>query len=93
MLEHQNIEYKLHWKDDYIKWVCGFANSSGGKMYIGINDNGEIIGIENYKELLEQLPNKFRDVLGINPQIKLLQKNDKYYIEIEVNQYSVPISY
>lgn len=93
MSEHQNIEYKLHWKDDYIKWVCGFTNSSGGKIYIGINDNGEIIGIENYKALLEQLPNKFRDVLGINPQIKLLQKNDKYYIEIEVNQYSVPISY
>ncbi len=93
MTEHQNIEYKRLWKDDYIKWVCGFANADGGKLYVGMDDNGEIIGIENYEELLEQLPNKFRDILGIYPQIKLLQEFNKYYIEIEIEQYSVPISY
>ena len=27
MLEQQNIEYKQSWHDDYLKWVCGFANA------------------------------------------------------------------
>ena len=26
-MEHQNIEYKQGWRDEYIKWICGFANA------------------------------------------------------------------
>ena len=25
--ESQNIEYKRHWQDEYLKWICGFANA------------------------------------------------------------------
>jgi ATP-dependent DNA helicase RecG len=35
MPEQQNIEYKQSWHDDYLKWVCGFANAQGGQIYIG----------------------------------------------------------
>ncbi len=31
--ESQNIEYKQQWRDEYLKWICGFANSKGGKRY------------------------------------------------------------
>ena len=31
--ENQNIEWKESWHDDYLKWICGFANAQGGKMY------------------------------------------------------------
>ena len=93
MTEHQSIEYKQKWNDEYLKWVCGFANAAGGKLYIGVGDSGEVVGIENHKELLEQLPNKFRDILGIYPQIMLHQEGDKHFIEILIEQYSVPISY
>jgi ATP-dependent DNA helicase RecG len=33
MPEQQNIEYKQSWHDDYLKWVCGFANAQGGQIY------------------------------------------------------------
>jgi len=33
MPENQNIEYKQSWHDDYLKWVCGFANAVGGVIY------------------------------------------------------------
>lgn len=36
--ESQNIEYKEAWNDKYLKWICGFANAQGGKIYIGVND-------------------------------------------------------
>ncbi|MBQ4507378.1 MAG: ATP-binding protein [Paludibacteraceae bacterium] len=39
--ESQNIEYKRIWQDDNIKSVCAFANSQGGVMYIGIDDDGQ----------------------------------------------------
>jgi ATP-dependent DNA helicase RecG len=25
--ECQNVEYKRSWKDEYLKWICGFANA------------------------------------------------------------------
>ena len=28
--ESQNVEYKRSWHDEYLKWVCGFANAKGG---------------------------------------------------------------
>lgn len=40
MAESQNVEYKEKWRDEYLKWVCGFANAQGGRIYIGLNDNG-----------------------------------------------------
>ena len=43
MKENQNIEYKESWRDEYLKWICGFANARGGTIYIGIRDDGEVV--------------------------------------------------
>lgn len=92
MSESQNIEYKTNWRDEYLKWICGFANANGGKLYIGIDDNGKITGIDNHRKLLEQLPNKFRDILGVFAEVNLQNEDDKFYLEIVVPRYDVPIS-
>ena len=42
-MESQNIEYKKTWRDEYLKWICAFANTEGGKLYIGIDDNGNCL--------------------------------------------------
>ncbi len=63
--ESQNIEFKESWRDEYVKWVCGFANAQGGKLYIGIDDKGNICGIENCHKLSEDIPNKIVALLGI----------------------------
>ncbi len=47
MKEGQNIEFKETWSDDYLKWICGFANAQGGKLYIGVDDSENIVGIKN----------------------------------------------
>ncbi|MFN2396958.1 MAG: ATP-binding protein [Bacteroidales bacterium] len=92
MPESQNLEYKANWRDEYLKWICGFANASGGKLYIGINDNGKVTGIANYNKLLEELPNKFRDILGVYAEVNMQSENGKYYLEIIVPRFDVPIS-
>ena len=93
MQESQNIEWKETWKDEYLKWICGFANANGGKIFIGKNDKGEIIGLKNSKKLLEDIPNKIQNHLGIICDVILHNKNEKQFIEIIVKPSEVPISY
>lgn len=93
MAESQNIEWKESWRDEYLKWICGFANAQGGKIYIGTNDDGTVIGVQDSKKLLEDIPNKVRDVLGIIVDVNLLTKDGKDYIEICVNSNSYPVNY
>ena len=92
MPEKQNIEYKSYWHDKYLEWVCGFANAQGGEIYIGKEDSGKVTGVEDYKKLMEDIPNKIRNYMGISADVNLLQEDDNYYIEIVVQPYSVPIS-
>ncbi len=56
--ENQNTEYKRIWKDEYLKWVCGFANAQGGKIYIGIDDDMSVHGVTHIHQQLEDIPNK-----------------------------------
>lgn len=92
MPEQQNIEFKQSWHDDYLKWVCGFANAQGGRIYIGKDDVGSIVGLDDYKKLMDEIPNKIKNNMGITAEVNLLQDGDKNYIEIIVQPYSVPIS-
>ena len=92
MPETQNIEYKSSWHDDYLKWICGFANAQGGRIYIGRDDTGAIVSVEDYKHLMDEIPNKIKNNLGITAEVNLLQEDDKHFIEIIVQPYSVPIS-
>jgi ATP-dependent DNA helicase RecG len=92
MPEQQNIEYKQSWHDEYLKWICGFANAQGGLIFIGKDDNGNIVGVDDYKRLMEDIPNKIRNAIGIMVEVNLHEEEGKYYIEIVTQPYSVPIS-
>ena len=91
--ENQNIEYKECWHDEYLKWICGFDNASGGTIYIGINDRKRVVGIEDSHRLMEDIPNKIRDLMGILVEVNLSQKEDKNILEIKTDPYPYPISY
>jgi len=93
MPENQNVEYKQSWRDEYLKWICGFANAQGGQIFIGIDDKGEIVGIQDAKKLLEDIPNKVVNHLGILVDVNLYIKDDKEYLEIVVPTSPMPISY
>ncbi|WP_312813179.1 ATP-binding protein [Sedimentibacter sp.] len=93
MGESQNIEWKESWRDEYLKWICGFANAQGGKIYIGTNDKGSIIGVKDSKKLLEDIPNKILTTMGIIADVNLLSDSGKDYIEISVSSSSYPVSY
>jgi ATP-dependent DNA helicase RecG len=93
MPEQQNIEWKTSWRDEYLKWICGFANAKGGKIFIGKDDNGNVVGVENFEKLMDEIPNKILNLLGIICDVNLCHENDKYYIEIEVESYPYAVNY
>lgn len=92
-METQNIEYKPSWRDEYLKVIVAFANKDGGELIIGVDDNGHPIGVNKSKKLLEDIPNKIRNILGIIPSVKIEKVEDKDIIHIFINPSSVSISH
>jgi ATP-dependent DNA helicase RecG len=93
MTENQRMEWKESWRDEYLKWICGFANAEGGVLIIGRNDQGKVIGLTNAAKLMEDIPNKVRDILGIMVDVNLREEAGKHYLEIIVEPYPYPVSY
>lgn len=67
MLEGKNIEFKRQYTDDIKYAVLAFANTEGGTLYIGINDDGSVEGVENPDAVMLQVMNMIRD--NIRPDI------------------------
>lgn len=92
-MESQNTEWKETWRDEYLKWVCGFANAQGGVLEIGRNDKGIVVGLPDAKKLLDELPNKIRTTMGIVADVNLRNENNQDYIVVSVNAHHNAISY
>ncbi len=92
MKESQNIEFKTSWRDEYLKWICGYANADGGILSIGKDDNGNAVGLTHIEKLLEDIPNKVRDILGIMVDVNLKTDEGEEYLEVVVAPYPYPVS-
>jgi ATP-dependent DNA helicase RecG len=93
MNETQHIEWKQTWRDEYLKGVCAFANSTGGSLFIGKKDNGEVVHLDNYQKLLEDIPSKIKHALGIVCAVYLRDDAGCHFIEVEIKPYAHAISY
>jgi len=92
-VENQNKEFKQAWNDNCLKTICAFANTGGGKLYIGIDDEGKPVGVKDAARYLDDIPNKTKDILGITPDVTIRKKAGKDIIEVSVAPSSAPISY
>ena len=91
--ECQNVEYKSSWRDEYLKWICGFANTQGAVMYFGVNDEHEVVGLDDVERLLEEIPNKIVTTMGIVVDVDLHEQNGLEYIEVHIKPSNIPINY
>ncbi|MEK6845873.1 MAG: RNA-binding domain-containing protein, partial [Nanoarchaeota archaeon] len=87
-IESEKVELKpsLSQIDEVVETVAAFANTSGGKILIGVSDKGEVIGAAVGKDTLERLTNKLRQNTdpAVYPHLKLLNLGGKTVIEITV---------
>ncbi len=58
-----------------------------------MDDKGNVTGVNGYKKLMDDLPNKIVNHLGLVVDVNLHEKDGKYYIEIVVPISTVPVSY
>lgn len=77
--ESDSIELKSQVIPDICKEVIGFANTNGGTVYIGIEDNGIIVGVDDEDKIILQLNNMIRD--SIKPDITMFVKYEAIILE------------
>ncbi|MDR0523695.1 MAG: putative DNA binding domain-containing protein [Candidatus Methanoplasma sp.] len=92
-MEHQTVEWKEKWSDEFLKGICGFANSQGGRLEIGRTDDGEVIGVSDPRRLLDELPNKIKATMGIICEVSLCHEGGLPYIAIQVHPHPNGITY
>jgi len=91
--ECQNVEYKSSWHDKYLAWICGFANAQGAVMYFGVDDDHEVVGLEHVDTLMEDIPNKIVNFMGLVVDVNLHEQDGLDYIEVVIDPSNVPISF
>lgn len=62
-LENKTTEFKREYTGDLKYAVVAFANTDGGKIYIGVNDDGSVQGVQNTDATMLQVTNVIRDVV------------------------------
>lgn len=85
--ESERIEYKTLMIDDIYKEVIAFANTDGGVIYIGVDDEGNLVGIDNVDETYTRLTNGIRDAItpDVTMFVRYTLKEDKT-IQVEVKE-------
>ena len=61
--ESETVELKSVVVDDIKKEIIAFANCEGGKLYIGVQDDGTVIGLDDPDEAALQVSNMVRDAI------------------------------
>lgn len=78
-IEGTNLELKQKVVEDIRKTIIAFANTDGGTIYIGITDDGEVVGILDVDEEMLKLSNMIRD--SIKPDVTLFTSIECEYIQ------------
>ena len=61
--ETEEIEFKSCITGDLYKEVIAFANTNGGVIYVGIDDEGNVVGLGNVDEEYTRIINGIRDAI------------------------------
>jgi len=90
MLEDKNTEFKREYVEDIKKTLVAFANTDGGNLYIGIDDDGNAVEINNIDGVMLQVTNVIRD--AIKPDLAMFYDitvetvQNKKVVKITVNR-------
>lgn len=95
-LESVYVEYKKTFGKEVIISLVAFANAEGGKVYIGIDDNGTVTGLDVRQETIQRYINEIKVATypQIMPRVKTEIHDGKQVLIFEISEYPVkPIAY
>ena len=87
IFETENIELKSEFTEEIYKEIIAFANTDGGTVYVGINDNGNAVGLDNPDKEYTRITNGIRD--AIMPDVTMFVRfsiDNKKVVRITVSE-------
>lgn len=78
-IESETIELKTSVVSDLCKEVIAFANTKGGILYIGVEDNGTVVGVDHADRVTLQINNMVRD--SIKPDVTMFVHYETHMVE------------
>lgn len=92
--ESETREFRRNFGDETLRTLCAFANTSGGELWIGVEDDGTIHGASVGRESLRDWANRINQSLGINARIEPVEIEGKTVVRITVAESpSKPVRY
>ena len=91
--ENHFIELKEQFSEGVLKTISAFANTNGGVILIGVNDDKEVVGVNLKVGEFEDIINKIENAIGFHPEIEVVPFKGKELIRINVQKSSIPIKY
>ena len=88
--ESETVELKSIVVDDIKKEIVAFANCNGGRLYVGVNDDGTVVGLDNPDDAALQISNMVRD--AIKPDVTMfvlyetIEVDGKKVVEVDVQR-------
>ncbi|MDR2132955.1 MAG: putative DNA binding domain-containing protein [Clostridiales Family XIII bacterium] len=90
MIENTSTEFKSVYNDKVNKVLLSFLNTDGGTLYIGIADDGNVVGVDDVDGLLLKAVNSFRDSINPDPtgyfNASPIRREGKTVVEISVER-------
>jgi len=89
--ENENIEFKTSFNTDLIETIVAFANTSGGKVIVGINPKAEVIGTTINSESVQQWVNEIKNKTSpvLIPDVETISLNNKTIVVFSIQEYPV----
>ena len=88
-MERQNVEWKRQWDDKFLRQICGFANSEGGVMKVGVEDDGTVVGVKDPKSDMKSITDTIANKLSIYPTVDVDESTNA--ITITVQRSPIPV--
>jgi len=94
--ENETTEFKSSFNKEVIETLVAFANNKGGKIIVGINDKGNIVGLDFSIESIQNWQNEIKSKTepALFPDIESFNIENKTIIVFSIPEYPVkPVSY
>ncbi len=88
--ESETVELKAIFVEDIKKEIIAMANGQGGTLYVGVNDDGTVVGVDFPDETIQRISNMVRD--SIKPDItmflhyELLTQDDRSIVAVDIQR-------
>ncbi|HEX8391232.1 MAG TPA: ATP-binding protein [Longimicrobium sp.] len=82
--EGEQIEFKVKWNDKAVEDLCAFANTRGGNLFVGIDDDRTVAGMSGSDAEMQSITSAISNTLGISPRVEWGTAEGKTILVISV---------